>query len=256
MPMNQDCIESFNEKLKEIRILELIAIGFLSVFLLGLLELDIFWIIFIPIIYVLFRTRNQLNGLKCCATNLFSKISLRTWLLLGIAGYVSALGLGIISDEMFPSQYFILNSIQITGSGLILIGADFLFSVILGPVCEELIFRGILLNRFNNRMPLILSVFLTSLLFALFHPDTAQISSFIFGVTMCIAYLISSNILIPISLHMFNNLLSIGVSHIPNLEIILASQTGMILLVLLTIISLAYIFKFIWCGYREIKTSN
>lgn len=254
--MKQNCIESFDEKFKEIRILELFAIAFLTVFLLGFLELDLMWTIFIPIIYILFRTRKNLNGLKCCLTGLFYTIPFKTWLLLGLASYVSALGLGIIISELFPSEYYILKSVELANAGLILTGADFLFTVILGPICEELIFRGILFNRLNKRIPVILSIFLTSILFALFHPDTAQISSFIFGITMCIAYLLSSNILIPVTLHMLNNLLSITVSHIPNMESHLSSQIAMIILTILTVISLIYIFKFIFEGYKKVKSQN
>ncbi|WP_407374703.1 CPBP family intramembrane glutamic endopeptidase [Methanobrevibacter sp.] len=252
--MNQELIKSFNDNLKEIRILELVGIGVLSIFLIGFLEVGLEWLEIIPIIYVLFRTRNNLTGLKNCATNLFSTIPFKTWILLGIAGYVFALGLGLLSSEMFPSEYYIFKSMEIASSGFVFIGVDFLFSVILGPACEELVFRGILLNRINKRIPLVLSIILTSILFSLFHPIEAQISSFIFGIVMCIAYLISNNILVPITLHMLNNLLSMAVSHIPNIELAFHSQIGMIILGIFTVISLIYIIKFIIEGYNKIKS--
>ena len=247
-------MESFDSKLKEISILELIGVLILSVFILALLEVDIKWIMICPIIYVLFRTRNQLDGLKSCAINLFSEISFKTWILLGITSYIFALGSGFFIREMFPSLYYIFGLMSIT-SNLSSFGVDFLSTVIFGPICEELIFRGIIFNRLDKRIPLIWAILISSYLFTSFHPYEAYLSCFIFGITMCIAYLISGNILIPITLHMLNNLISIFVPYIPNIIEFINSEIGMVVIAILTIISLAYILIFIIRGYNEIKSN-
>lgn len=89
----------FNKKLKEIKILEIIGIAIIFIFLIVLLELDIEWISILLIIYILFRTRKEINGIKDSTTTIFSKISAKTWLLLGITSYIFALGSGLFLEN-------------------------------------------------------------------------------------------------------------------------------------------------------------
>jgi hypothetical protein len=248
-----DNANSFDSALKEIRISELLGVLIISVILIVVVGLDLQWIMIFTIIYILYRTRNNLDGLKCCADNLFSKISFKTWILLGITSYIFALGSGYIFTDIIPLESYIFGFMSIT-SNLSAVGVDFLSTVIVGPIFEELVFRGIILNRLNRRMHLILAILIPSILFALFHPYTAQLSCLIFAITMCIAYLISGNILIPITLHMLNNLISMLVPYIPNIIKTINSQIGGTSLIILTTISLVYILIFIIRGYREVKS--
>lgn len=247
-------MESFNEKLREIRILEMISVTVLSVFLIGLLELNIEWIPLLIILYFLFRTRKELKGLKICIKNLFSKITLKTWLLLSISSYIFSLGCGVFLSKMFPDELYILGAMITLTDTMANFGADFIFTAILGPITEELMFRGVLLNRLNKRLPLIVSIILSSLLFSLFHPQDAILSAFIFGVTMAIAYLVTENIMFPITLHMLNNIISMSFPYIPNLELFLNSEIGMVSLAILTVISLIYILRFVIVNYAEIES--
>lgn len=248
-------MESFNNKLKEISILELIGVVILSIILLVVLEVNIEWISVFIIVYVLFRTRNELGGLKSCATNLFSKISFKTWLLLGIANYIFALGSAVYLTEMFPDLFNIFGLMSITNN-ITYIGMDILLSIILGPIFEELVFRGIIFNRLDKRLPLAAAIIISSYFFCSFHSYQTYLSCFVFGAAMCIAYLMSENILVPITLHMFNNLISMAVSYIPNIGLIFDSEIGMLIVGILTIISLIYLLIFIVNGYKEVKSIN
>ena len=249
-------MESFNNKLKEIGILELICISLLSIAFLGFFELDLHWGFVFFIIYFIFRTRKHINGLKKCAINLFSEISFKTWLLLVVTTYVFSLGSGIFLNETLISLFNILGSIDITYNILITLIMDILIVGILGPIIEELIFRVVLLNRLSKYLPMICAIILSSVIFMLFHPYQAQLSSFIFGVTLCIAYLISENVLVPITMHILNNLISIGVPYIPNITSIFDSQIFLNVIYILATISLIYILIFIYKGYIEYKSSN
>lgn len=244
-------MESFNENLKKIRILEMIGVGLLSIFIIAFFEIDMQWMFLIPIIYVLFRCRKNLNGLKSCAANLFSDISVKTWLLLIITSYIFAMGSGFYIDEALSNIGFY----NILTDNVIFFGSDLLFSVILGPIVEEILFRGILFNRIHRKFSLITAILLSSLLFATFHSYPAIISSFLFGITMCITYVLTDNILMPISLHMTNNLISMLVSYIPNIESIFTCFE-VIIIYILTIISLVYILRFNINGYRTIYEKN
>ncbi|XZM35290.1 lysostaphin resistance A-like protein (plasmid) [Clostridium perfringens] len=78
--------------------------------------------------------------------------------------------------------------------------------VLLAPILEELIFRGVLLNRLHKWFNTTISIIISSMLFGILHDDI--IGAFIFGICMCILYLKTKNILVPIYVHFFNNLIS------------------------------------------------
>ncbi|MGX8693688.1 MAG: CPBP family glutamic-type intramembrane protease [Methanobrevibacter sp.] len=97
------------------------------------------------------------------------------------------------------------------------------------------------------------AIILSSLFFATFHPYEAWLSCFVFAVAMCVAYLISENILVPITLHMLNNLISFSVPYIPNIGAILETDIALAVLAILSVVCLAYISLFIARGYRRIN---
>ncbi|MGF2715727.1 MULTISPECIES: CPBP family intramembrane glutamic endopeptidase [Bacillus cereus group] len=74
---------------------------------------------------------------------------------------------------------------------------------IIGPIAEEFIFRGLLLNRITYKTNLIIGITLTNVLFGFFHADL--LGSFVFGLIMSLLYLKSNNILLPIICHILNN---------------------------------------------------
>ena len=49
-----------------------------------------------------------------------------------------------------------------------------LYSVLIGPVCEELIFRGLTLKYAKRAMPFWVANFLQALLFGVFHMNMIQ----------------------------------------------------------------------------------
>ena len=57
-------------------------------------------------------------------------------------------------------------------------------------------------------------------------------------------YLITDNILFPISLHIFNNLLSMVISYIPNIGTLFDSDISIIILAVLTVISLIRVIEY------------
>lgn len=79
---------------------------------------------------------------------------------------------------------------------------------ILGPISEELIFRGFIYNKLSNKHPFWISNILQALLFSILHVDfPIIICSFLFGL---FAGVITkySNFLFAIIIHVINNLVS------------------------------------------------
>ncbi len=81
-----------------------------------------------------------------------------------------------------------------------------LFSVILAPFFEELVFRGMILNRLKPYGEAV-SIFFSSLLFAMFHGNLYQIFyAFAIGCAFSYVALRTGHIAYTVGLHMFVNL--------------------------------------------------
>ncbi|AZV56482.1 CPBP family intramembrane glutamic endopeptidase [Clostridium sp. AWRP] len=75
----------------------------------------------------------------------------------------------------------------------------------IAPVVEELIFRGVILNRLRTKIGVIKAVILSSILFGAIHYEVGMISAVVFGICMSLIYLKTKNIFVTISIHVINN---------------------------------------------------
>lgn len=66
-------------------------------------------------------------------------------------------------------MFNISGAMTVTAAGIAVIGWDFLFSVIISHISEELMFRGIILNSLNKKLPLVAAILISSILFSLMH---------------------------------------------------------------------------------------
>ncbi|MFA0834905.1 MAG: type II CAAX prenyl endopeptidase Rce1 family protein [Methanobacterium formicicum] len=93
---------------------------------------------------------------------------------------------------------------------------DFLTGVIAAPIVEELLFRGVMLHRFTFKWGLKKAILASSLIFGVLHADF--IGAFIFGLVMCILYIKTGTIIIPIIAHMLNNMLAYAMQMLSNIN--------------------------------------
>jgi membrane protease YdiL (CAAX protease family) len=120
-------------------------------------------------------------------------------------GYLlSYLSPGLLTSEWFqgksypsPSSFPLLNRLL-----------DALTLVLCAPIIEEIIFRGIFLNRWTTKWNIRRAILLSSFFFAILH--TGIMSSFLFGLCMCLLYLKSRTLFIPIIAHFLNNAIALG----------------------------------------------
>jgi membrane protease YdiL (CAAX protease family) len=75
--------------------------------------------------------------------------------------------------------------------------------VFLGPIVEELIFRGVLLTRWTLKWSVRKSMLLTSILFGLLHREV--IGHVFFGYVMAVLYIETKSLYVPIAMHIANN---------------------------------------------------
>ena len=81
---------------------------------------------------------------------------------------------------------------------------------IIMPVFEELIFRGILYQALRLKLSIFFSIFISSLIFAVIHFNLLYIFPImIMGIACAYAFERTKNILIPIGIHVVNNLFTV-----------------------------------------------
>lgn len=117
-------------------------------------------------------------------------------------------------------------------------------SGIIGPILEELLFRGIVYNdlkKFNtNKISMILCV----IIFALFHSSISQIIyAFLIGYILIKIYNKTNNLLYPIIFHIVSNSIVVLVNNILVSMNLIYSCIFIILLSLLFAVSYIYMYK-------------
>ena len=200
-------MSSFNEKIKRISLVELLVLFIvLCILMVGFNFLNIkfnsTFLYLIVLAYFIFKLRNSFNELKIEFLNVFSKVSFKTVNIFFSYGmlYFSNFILQVVDSNSIFGSFMSLNN-EVFG----IVG--FLSVVLLSPVVEELIFRGIFLNKLKIIVPTTFAILISSLLFASLHGFGSIFSAFIFAVCMALLYLKSENIFVPIFAHFLNNLI-------------------------------------------------
>lgn len=121
-----------------------------------------------------------------------------------------------------------------------------LYTVILVPIAEELSFRGVILNRLNNKVNFIYAIIISSILFSLVH-GFGRLTPTFFGLCMCVVYLKTNNIVIPIIIHVLNNATATVCSDLYHVEAVLLSNPLNTITFIVSLISgiliLVYLYK-------------
>ncbi len=74
------------------------------------------------------------------------------------------------------------------------------------PIYEEFLFRGLLLHRWSQKWGVTRGIVFSSLVFGVLHFDL--LGAFIFGYVMCVLYLWTKTLLVPILAHALNNFIA------------------------------------------------
>jgi membrane protease YdiL (CAAX protease family) len=86
----------------------------------------------------------------------------------------------------------------------------FITTVIIAPICEEIIFRGMMLNYFLKKIEKKwLAIIFNSIIFTILHLNIqASVPLFIMSIFFCYIYLKTQNIFYPIGFHIILNLIA------------------------------------------------
>ena len=111
-----------------------------------------------------------------------------------------------VSENFEQSQKLLFSGpfvIQIIGIGMII------------PICEELIYRGLIFMRMRQYCNVNLAIGLSALLFAAFHGNVVQgIYGFATGVLFAYVYEKYGSLKAPVLVHVSANLMSLGLSYV------------------------------------------
>ena len=247
----------FNDKLKNIDLKELIfviIILFLIQFLinsLNIVDIAPAWVYVFIILYFICKLRGSFSSFKQDFIDVFSRNSLKIILVVVILNIFLSYGFLYLSNlilNAFPSIESLI-SIHFSLNNSIVVGS-FLTTVLISPISEELIFRGVLLNKLKVIVPTLFAILISSLLFASMHTFGSITSAFIFAMCMAILYLKTDNILVPIFAHFLNNLFA---------ESIVIADTAGILFTnafVVLIVSILAIISFCIVMYSIVKELN
>jgi len=162
-----------------------------------------------------------LKGLNKNKLSKFGFGSLSTSTMLFLAGMFLGFIIEIVSIGLMRIfGYYEITGLSWNNIGLSMLGAAMLYSVILSletGIIEEVIFRGFLISLISERSTVWLAVIISSLLFGIVHftgfdnefPWWASvITALAAGLVFAQAYLVFSNVWLPVGIHMAIHLAS------------------------------------------------
>lgn len=164
--------------------------------------------------------------------SVFTVKNTATIILLGIGGqfFITAI-LSLIQpylEKLFSDYAETME--QLTGGSLILV---ILYTVVIAPIVEELIFRGVILKKTSRAIPFLGANLVQAALFGVYHLNWIQgIYAFCLGMILGIVYHKFKTIFAPILLHMIVNTSAFLVAAFP---------VNLLILVVMLIVGLAFV---------------
>lgn len=147
---------------------------------------------------------------------------------------------GLVIQFLFPSLFesYLGASesieLMIEQAGYLQIGMIFLAIVVLAPIVEEILFRGILFNLIARRKSTLFAMMTSSLIFGFLHAET-MVPTAVIGFVLCFIYHKTGNLYLAMGAHAFNNL----IAFVMPLLLAQASETSALVSVLGVLLLLA-----------------
>ena len=171
--------------------------------------------ILVVVIYYLIYTLMKKSFLNKIKATLPDKASYLPTIVIGASGqYATLLGLGLIMSLLPQSWLDAFNQTNeaVEGANPIL---SFITVVILAPLFEEILCRGLILNTLRNVMPRWVAIVLSSAIFGVIHGNPIQfIYATVIGILLGYLYTKYESIIVPIICHLVFNLMSMINSYI------------------------------------------
>ena len=175
------------------------------------------------------------------------------WVVLGltVAQFSFSIGASAITAALFPD--FVAGAEVSTEAGFGVVATSL---IVLPPLVEELVFRGMLLERWTVKWRIGVAIVVQAIAFGVLHVD--PVGAGLFGVVMALMYLRTRTLWVPIAMHAINNgvvLLAVftageAVTEDSTQTIVEALIAGIVFMG----ISLPFIVWFIWRNWPDAST--
>ncbi len=136
------------------------------------------------------------------------------WLAYTVALYILLIFVGFIANSIVKVLWPVVDLDQVQnvypfGHATWAVYLSFVTSVLIAPIVEETLFRGLLFGSLANRFSAILAAIVSSAIFAVLHGQlNVMIYTFCLGLILCWLYKRSGSILPGILLHLLNNVIA------------------------------------------------
>ena len=191
------------------------------------------------------------------------------WSLLGlvIVLLLFSLGAGLLLHRVLLSfapnllEFFLEEESQVSSLPIIYKCLETINIIVVAPITEEFIFRGVLLHRFATKWNIAIAIWISSIIFGLLH-TLNLVGASLFGVVMALLYLKTKTLTVPIVAHAMNNtivvIMQVWGTLVENNGSIAESTTEIssgdwIISLLLVAVSLPFLIRFI---YRHFPAKN
>lgn len=111
----------------------------------------------------------------------------------------------LITAILYPLNSFFFKNYVINYNPYSLNSYGILMPLLLAPILEEFLFRGIIQKGLETKYSKVFSIAISLLLFILIHQSNQYISAFIIGLFFSIIYSCSNNLFYPVILHIIAN---------------------------------------------------
>jgi len=150
-----------------------------------------------------------------------NRLNTKKILILIISGFLINAILGIVGDILISQEISNKNEISndlINNIVMYMKGNNYFTNIImmlvivlslgiLGPIIEEVVFRGLILQALMKKMNIVMAILIESFLFSIFHSNLFQvIGTFMFGILLSIVFIRYESIIVPIILHIAFNM--------------------------------------------------
>lgn len=104
----------------------------------------------------------------------------------------------LVNDFIYQST-----SLISSGKGYII---NFILLAFISPIVEEIVFRGVMLNRITEKFSMCSGIVVSSMIFASFYAGSGIAGALVLGIINSILYIKYRNILFPIVVNSLNNI--------------------------------------------------
>lgn len=224
-----------------------------SVNLLSLFSLSVSWVcLYItPVIWFLLKLRKNNSTIQ-----VFFKsnrtVSIKDIIVLTFMSYIFVHGMAYLWEGIKTLSIGLTEPEELPADNLSLLLKIFsiITLVLIAPICEEIIFRGIILGRLTSKYSLKIGIISSSAMFGILHTDFLSFT--LFGILLSLLFIKSNSLMMPIIVHITFNTISVILDYyfmyanmpkgfISNLQLFQILIIAMILI----LISLSWIIPFL-----------